>query len=255
MKINTLLQNTGMWRASSIDCTPQSGTPTGFPTLDCRLSGGGWPRDGIIELIHDRQGIGEMRLLAPALARLSREQARWLLWVTPPFTPYAPALAHAGIDLSTVLVVTPRNPVDILWVLEKALSSKSCSAVLAWPDKIRDKDIRRLQVASREGHCLGILFRPTQTAKLASPAELRIRLHGRVPASLSESSSLELQIIKRRGGWSTDPFTLDFDDRLNQVTPDFSEIPVTRTRLLKSESTLSDGNPTPEFFHDIEHRQ
>ena len=68
-----------MWRASSIDCNPHTGTPTGFPVLDRQLPGGGWPVDGIAELLYDHQGIGELRLLVPALAYLSREQARWLL--------------------------------------------------------------------------------------------------------------------------------------------------------------------------------
>ena len=253
MNINTLLQNTGMWRASGIDCGRQTGTPTGFAALDRYLPGGGWPTEGVAEVLHDRQGIGELRLLAPALARLSREQARWLLWVAPPYVPYAPALAHAGVDLSRVLIVTPKKQPDILWVLEKALASQSCSAVLAWPGNIRDKEIRRLQVAGKEGHCLGVLFRPGHAVRQASPAELRIRLYGCVSSALTEHSSLQLRIIKRRGGWPTDLFTLEFDDRLNQVTPDFSGMPVQCNTRRAGEFPFTDRPSPLEFSRDTEH--
>lgn len=194
--------------------------------LDKYLSGGGWPADGIVELLHDHQGIGELRLLSPALAHLSRQQSRWLLWVAPPHVPYAPALTHAGIDLSRVLVVRPGKRQDVLWVLEKALVSNSCSMVLAWPGNIQSKEVRRLQVASREGNCLGILFRSGRAARQASPAELRIQLYGLAPSSLTEHSALQLRIVKRRGGWPTGIFVVEFEDKLNRVTPDFSDMPV-----------------------------
>ncbi|MDZ7686441.1 MAG: SulA-like leucine-rich domain-containing protein [Gammaproteobacteria bacterium] len=139
MKVTTLLRQTGMWRASTLDCHEPRGTPTGFAALDELLAGDGWPTGGIAELLFDRPGIGEMRLLSPALARLSRERSRWLLWVSPPFLPYPPALARAGIDLSRVLVARPSNRTDALWTLEKALSSQGCSAVLGLAEDTQRK--------------------------------------------------------------------------------------------------------------------
>ena len=64
--------------------------------LDGQLPGGGWPDSGLVELLPNESGIGELRLLMPALAKLSRE-ARWIAWIAPPYLPYAPALASAGI--------------------------------------------------------------------------------------------------------------------------------------------------------------
>lgn len=238
-----------------MDCGRQAATPTGFARLDKYLPGGGWPADGITELLHDQQGIGELRLLAPALARLSREQSRWLLWVAPPHVPYAPALANAGIDLSRVLVVTPKKQPDVLWTLEKALASNSCSMVLAWPGDIRGKEIRRLQVASREGHSLGVLFRPGHAVNQASPAELRIRLYGCVPSALTEHSGLQLHILKRRGGWPTGTFVIEFDDQLNQATPDFSDIPVTQNAPPADESIFADCLSPLELFRGPKHLQ
>lgn len=216
--MTTLLQQTGMWRASALDCHGPRGTPTGFPALDELLAGHGWPTGGIVELLFDRPGIGEMRLLTPALARLSREQTRWLLWVSPPYLPYPPALARAGIDLSRILVARPGNRTDALWTLEKALSSQGCSAVLAWPRTLGEKEIRRLQVAGKDGECLGILMRPGRSAHEFSPAELRLRLEAAVPSPTRDASAIRVQIVKRRGGWSTEPFTLHFDDVSDDVS-------------------------------------
>jgi hypothetical protein len=217
-----LLQHTGLWRASSIDIGTRKGTPTGFNLLDEHLPGSGWPVDGVTELLHDQYGIGELRLLAPALAHLSQVRPRWLLWVSPPFVPYPPALLKAGIDLTSVLIIKPKTAIDTLWVLEKALSSKSCSAVLAWPGDINAKQIRRLQVASREGNTWGILFRPSRVAEHASPAELRLQLFATKTLPLHRNTSINLKILKRRGGWTTGMLNLHFTDALNRVTPDFS---------------------------------
>jgi hypothetical protein len=226
------LEKAGMWRASHLHSHLHSDfhsgqiqtTPTGFKLLDKQLFGAGWPTDGITELLYEHAGIGEVRLLAPALANLSQQQAGWILWISPPYVPYAPALASAGIDLTSVLIINPKNQTDCLWAMEQALASTSCCAVLAWPKNINDKQVRRLQVASKSGKSLGILFRSKQSAKQASPAELRIELIGTHHSPLVEHSSLDIKIIKRRGGWQTEKFTIEFDDKLHQITPDFSDM-------------------------------
>ena len=128
--LNNLLKTTGLWRASRIDCEFQRHPSSGFAELDAELPGSGWPADGVTELLHDQYGIGEFRLLTPSLARLSQVQARWLLLVSPPYIPYPPALAQAGVDLSRIVISQPKSPRDYLWVLENALASKSCSLSL-----------------------------------------------------------------------------------------------------------------------------
>ena len=234
MDLENLMQKSGLWRASSIGCEFRQGLPSGFTLLDNHLPGAGWPIDGVTELLHDQHGIGELRLLSPALARLSQEQSRRILLVSPPFIPYPPALQAFGIDFSTLLVVQPKNDADILWVMEQALASKSCSAVLAWPKKILDKQIRRLQIASKEGNTWNILFRKESVR--SSPAELRIHLSpGHIP--LSFHSAINVKILKRRGGWESNTFRIDFDDNLNQQTPNFSELFIS-TPAIKDESKI-----------------
>ncbi len=236
MSVEALLEKTGMWRASRFDYGTERSTPSGFPVLDRYLAGGGWPRDGIVELLFEQPGIGELRLISPALARLSQEQSRWLAWISPPYLPYPPSLAMAGIDLSRVLVVQPKSRADKLWILEQALKSASCSAVIAWPGQLNDREIRRFQLACKNGRCVGFLMLsgpaskepPGSGDRQFSPAELRLALAAMPPAALSDRSRLHVSILKRRKGWPVGPLSISFNDALGQQTPDYSEINVER---------------------------
>jgi len=244
--LNGLLEKTGLWRASSIDADYKQHCSTGFTNLDQELPGAGWPVDGVTEFLHNRAGIGELRLLAPALARMTHEQNRWVLFVSPPYIPYPPALAQAGIDLTRVIVSQPRAPKDYLWVLEKALASQSCSAVIAWPGRIHEKQIRRLQLASKDGYSWGILFRPEESSKNASPAELRLRLRplpGYSPGK--DNSAIAVKILKRRGRWESEEFTIAFNDQLLRPMPDFSEMVVDRNISTTQEKQPFDSPSKP----------
>jgi len=149
-------------------------TPTGLSDLDTLLPDG-WPHGGLTELLLPHPGVGELSLLMPALAKLSRER-RWLAWVAPPHTPYAPALEAHGVDLSRIMLIHPPAAKDALWTVEQALRSGSCGAVLAWVQKADFHSLRRLQLAAAEGNSLCLLFRPHEAATEASPASLRLRL-------------------------------------------------------------------------------
>lgn len=240
--LHSLLQQTGMWRASSLDCDYRQGIATGFHQLDEKLAGEGWPSDAITEFLLPRFGIGELRLLMPALSLLSKSQSRWQVWVSPPHIPYAPALVQAGIRLDRQLIVQPQSEEDTLWVLSKALASGACSLVMAWPGRIRPEHVRRLQVACRDGQCAGILFRSDQHIRTPSPAELRVRLHTGTdrarhhavpnhapPARVDSSTHIALHILKRRGGWAQAPFELRLGDALSISTNDVQQSPVDQT--------------------------
>ena len=61
----------GVWRASQIGGGPRRVTASGFPLLDAQLPGGGWPHGVLTELLLPEPGVGELRLLAPALATVA----------------------------------------------------------------------------------------------------------------------------------------------------------------------------------------
>jgi len=208
-----LFEHPDLWRAGQMPAGQRSGNEqnlsSGFPELDAHLPGHGWPQSGLSELLLPTAGIGELRLLLPLLREESRKM-RWIAWINPPFMPYAPALEAAGVDISKVLVIHPKNHKDALWALERASRSGTCSVALAWLDEqqLALKDTRRLQLAARQGGTLTCLFRPQQAAQQASMAELRLQLdvaepagNSGDPATAAAADSLQVSVLKRRGGW------------------------------------------------------
>ncbi|MGC9128114.1 MAG: translesion DNA synthesis-associated protein ImuA [Acidithiobacillus sp.] len=164
---------------------------TGREELDRLL--GGWPRGGITEIHSSTPGIGELRLLLPLLATLSQQQKRWILWVTPPYLPYPPALAAAGLRLERMLCLHPRQRQDRLWALESALRSGTCSAVLAWPPPLDTTAWRRLQLAAQEGDTAAFFFFHEAQPSASGWAALRLELR-------PDPRGVAVAVQKRRGG-------------------------------------------------------
>lgn len=183
----------------------EGGVHTGFAALDAAFFHRGWPRAGLTELLCDSCGIGELRLLAPALAALCRNEARSIALVAPPFVPYPQALGGIGVDVGKILLIRPRNRYEALWAMEQALRIGACSAVLGWLSEksLGFSNLRRLLLAARQGEAWGSLFRPAQAAKGASAAELRLHL------SPGSGNCLRVNVIKRRGGWPLSGIELD----------------------------------------------
>lgn len=204
MSLDTILQRADIWRGgehSLHDRSPAGrALATGNGELDAQLPDGGWPLGALTELLLEQPGIGELRLLLPALARLTRTGC-WLAWVAPPHLPYAPALAAAGVELSRLLLIQPASAGEGLWAMEQALRAGSCGAVLGWPPAVDHRRLRRLQLAAQAGNAMGVLFRPLSARGQASPAALRLHLEPG-PAGTT------LHILKRRGGWVTRPVVL-----------------------------------------------
>ena len=187
--VNTLLSNhpQRLWRGLNNQRTP--GVAAHWPDLEPLV--GDWPRGAITEVVSALDGIGELRLVLPAVAELSQREARWVLWVAPPHIPYPAALAAAGVDLSRMLVLHPRKDQDTLWALELALRSGGCSAVLAWPPALQDTQWRRLQLAAEAGNSLAFFFF-RQGSAATVPVALRLELH---PAR----QEVDVDVRKRRG--------------------------------------------------------
>ena len=194
-----LLEHPAIWRGRS--AARAEVLPTGFAVLDESLPGKGWPRTGLIEILVSRFGSGEMYLLFPALAALTRRPAaRWCVWVPGerhdfypayPLVPFAPALAAHGLALERVLVVRAQQ--QALWAFEQTLGSGACDVAMAWGQRPRLRELRRLQLAAERGRALGVLFRPRRAAREASPAALRVVLE---PAA----EGGRVTLLKSRGG-------------------------------------------------------
>ena len=215
IELARLLEHPAIWRGRS--AARAETIPTGYAALDACLPGKGWPRTGLIEVLVSRFGVGELNLVLPALAALTRRPAaRWCVWVSPPLEPYAPALAAHGVALERVLVARAPEP---LWAFEQTLGSGAGDVALAWAtESPHPREIRRLQLAAERGKTLGVLFRPRRAARESSAAILRILVEPKSPAgrsvvpggdsfpagdSLADRSvagGMQLRLLKSRGG-------------------------------------------------------
>lgn len=204
-----------MWRASQLGRSAEAALPTGFAALDAELPGGGWPRRALTELLLPHPGVGEMRLLAPALAALTRA-ARSVMCFGPPAAPCAPGLAQLGVEVAQVLVVhgreAPRGArtgaaqpaADVLWALEQALASGHLGAALAWlPEQLRADALRRLQLAAQAHDGPVFLLRGLAARLRPSAAPLRLALQA------SGADVLSVQVLKRRGPALARPLHLE----------------------------------------------
>jgi hypothetical protein len=186
-----------VWRGKGASVA-RAVVPTGFGELDSHLPGGGWPLGAITEIFVDGYGIGELALLMPALAVLTKPEAakppKWVAWIAPPFVPYAPALQQHDINIDRLLMIHPTSGnKGRLWAIEQVVRSGSSIGVLAWVPAADDIMLRRLQLAAEDQECWVLLFRPASASQQRSPAALRIRLS-------QTPTAIRVQIFKCRGG-------------------------------------------------------
>lgn len=174
-ELQDLLENNpAIWRASDRGTTIPRGVTSGYPELDAILPGQGWPKNTLVEMIIPRWGVGEMQLLLPLMKSVTQD-GRWILLISPPFVPYAPALVSAGIDINRVVVLRAESSCkDVLWNIEKALQGSACAMVLAWSNWMPNGMVRRLQLAAEAGKTLGILFRQFEMKN--SPVSIRLEI-------------------------------------------------------------------------------
>lgn len=197
VNLDALLQGAALWRARGSQRASIAVVPSGWPRLDASLPGGGWPLGTLVELLLPAAGVGELRLLLPALRTLLEPSVtdpgrRWLAWIAPPHLPYPPAFAQSGIRCEQLLLVASERPAERLWACEQALRSGSCAAVLTWLDSVDDRWLRRLKLAAEAGATLAVLVRPLARREETSAASLRIALE-------PTAAGLDLWLLKSRG--------------------------------------------------------
>jgi len=180
---------------------------TGFAALSAQLPGGGWPLGTLIDLLVQQHGIGELRLLQPALAALGK---RPIVLLQPPHPPQALALAALGLEPSQLLWVrSGAKGSDALWAAEQILRSGCCGALLFWQKQMRGETLRRLHLAAQSGDTLFCMLRPLASAQDASPAPLRLSLR---PAA----GGVDIGFVKRRGPQRDVPLFLPLTPALLQ---------------------------------------
>jgi protein ImuA len=197
-----------LWLGHQLGRSGSQGVASGFAALDAELPGRGWPRRALSELLLPHPGIGEIRLLAPALVATQRA-GRLVMIFDPPATLSAAALDRLGFAVDELLVVNtcsrvlnvpapsrrPNGPGnDSLWALEQALKSGHVGAIVAWlPPQLRAERLRRLQLAAHNHDGAAFVLREASAAARPTPAPLRLALQA------GGADRLRLSVLKRRG--------------------------------------------------------
>ena len=219
-----------LWRASQLAHSNARCIETGYPTLSSQLPGGGWPTGTLIDLLPQQCGIGELRLLRPALLTVAK---RRIVLLQPPHAPQALALAAMGLSPSQLIWIRSSRSTDALWAAEQVLRSGSCGALLFWQSHARGETLRRLHLAAQSGETLFFMLRPLAAAQDSSPAPLRLSLRPAV-------GGLDIGFIKRRGPQRDAPLFLPLTPSLLQrhATLDRAPFAPATTRSVQPELVL-----------------
>jgi hypothetical protein len=187
-----------IWRASQLARGVGRTVDTSYASLSAELPGGGWPVGALIELLPEHSGIGELRLLQPALATSGK---RSIGLIEPPHPPNGPGLASMGLPLDSVVHVRAPRMADMLWAAEQILRTGSFGALLIWLQRVPQSSLRRLHLAAQSSETLFFVIRPETAAAESSPASLRLALR-------SLEGGLAIDILKRRGPAAVGPLAV-----------------------------------------------
>ncbi len=200
------LPHPAVWRASQVALGQGRSIDTGFAGLSAELPGRGWPCGELVELMPACSGIGELRLLQPALASLPHPGCVAL--VQPPHTPQISGWASWHLDVNQLLWVRPQTPTDALWATDQLLKSGACAAVLSWLPRVQPNALRRLHAAAQGRDVLFVAFRGWAAAQVPSPAPLRLGLQ-------PVAEGLHVYFLKRRGPARDEPLHVP----VHRITP------------------------------------
>ena len=187
---------------------------TGFARLDRELPGQGWPHRAVTEILCSSYGIGDVRLIAVAIAA-GQAQGQVAMLVNPPALLQARGLVALGIDLRQLVVLgsaIPLRPDDVCWSLEQALKSKCAGPLVGWlPPRLPIERVRRLQLAAHGHDQVAMLFRDRAQRDRPSPAPLRLAI---APAGVDR---LQVDVLKRRGPTMSVPIVLELPQVLSRA--------------------------------------
>ncbi len=195
-----------VWRGDQLGRAALPTRSSGFDVLDAALPGGGWPCQGLTELLCPQPGTLEWRLLAPLLrtlcsaggaARLAA--ASPVLLVGPPHRPHPPGLRADGISERGLVWLQADTTAERLWTTEQLLKARAPGVLVAWLPQARPEQLRRLQVLAGAAQGPVFVCRPQAAAREASAAPLRLLV--RVGAAGADDGpwSLQVDVLKRPG--------------------------------------------------------
>lgn len=188
-----------IWSGESAHAARPHPQPSAYRALDLELPNGGWPASVLIELLLAQPDIGELRLLAPTLTRLTQE-GKTVILLAPAHI--SAALSDLGLDRDHLILIEADKPMDRIWAVEQAVKNVHFGALLCWLPEARPDHLRRLQLMAAANDGLTFVFRPLAAQNQSSPAPLRMLCQAATEGRMS------VEIIKRRGPVHCKPVVL-----------------------------------------------
>ncbi len=198
-----------LWRGTQLARAHGRTVDTGYAALSAELPGGGWPLGTMTELLLQQPGIGEMRLLGPAIAAVSDKRS--IALIAPQQVPNAHGYAFMGIDPGKLMWLKAAKSSDALWSAEQILRAGSCGALVLWQQHIRAESLRRLLLAAQSSEMLFVVMRPLARAQDSSPAPLRLAVR-----AVAEGVAVEL--VKRKGPAAPAPIMVKLSPSPNLIS-------------------------------------
>ncbi len=178
---------------------------SGCAELDALLPDGGLRRGTLVEWLAARPASGAATLALLAAREASRAGGAVVV-VDRATGFYPPAAIGWGLSLENLIVARPGSVADEQWAIDQVLRSPGVAALLAWPERLGDREFRRWQLAV-EGHdAVGLLVRPPRALREPSWADLRLLVEplATAPAQGKEpcqtTRRLRIEILRARSG-------------------------------------------------------
>jgi protein ImuA len=155
--------------------------PSGHAPLDAWLPAGGWPVEGLVELLLARSGGAEWLLLEPLLRRLAAE-GRSVALVAPPSAPFGDLFGRHGVFVDSLMLLPAASGAAALQQAEAAVASGQFGAVVSWlcdaalqvgPQALRPLAQAAAQRRPASG-AVSIVCRPLVAQFEGTPAALRL---------------------------------------------------------------------------------
>jgi len=140
-----------VWSAARCALQKPKSIPSNYPEFDQHLDG--WPESGLVELQVPAIGIGEIRLILPALQRLAQHEqtnTKLQVWLTEQML-LMPQALDAAFAMHTVVIEQLEHK-QMLWALETLLNSGVCSAIICWLPYLKPTQAKRLQVLAKDSN-------------------------------------------------------------------------------------------------------
>tara|TARA_B100001093_G_scaffold146811_1_gene139510 strand:+ start:1532 stop:2323 length:792 start_codon:yes stop_codon:yes gene_type:complete len=188
--LESLLTRHDIWRGHNRSIIKDSLT-TQYPELDDLLCGG-WPRQALVEANFSRHGIGELSLILPTLVKHTQKEGLCVL-LDPPYQPYAPSWASAGIKLENLFVIHSKCRNEWLWSAEHSIRSEVLLVAWIGQYKFNYSNLRRIQLAATENYQPAFLYNHLKRISLYSPAALRLEINN------SKLHEIKIKVIKFNG--------------------------------------------------------